>query len=216
DHVSGGRLEFGLGAAWYELEHTQYGIPFPSIGVRMDMLDEACQVIRLLLDEKVANFEGEHYRLTDARCEPKPLQRHVPLWIGGSGERRTLRIVAERADGWNTFMFTPEVYRLKVEVLERHCRDVGRDPAEIRKQVVGRMLIRETEDELEEAVRERADRQGVEPAQIREEIFCGSIEPAYEHLLQYLRLGVQDFLLGERPPGDRRSMELLARRIGPA
>ena len=82
DHVSGGRLELGLGAAWYELEHDQYGIPFPRIGERMDMLDEACRVVKSLWTQEHTTFEGRHYRLRDARCEPKPLQRPLPLWIG--------------------------------------------------------------------------------------------------------------------------------------
>src|SRR5690349_15795268 len=113
DHVSGGRLEFGLGAAWYELEHDQYGIPFPRIGDRMDMLDEACRIVRSLWTEKRTTFEGEHYRLRDALCEPKPLQAHLPLIVGGSGERRTLRIVAEHADGWNSLPSSVEQYRHK-------------------------------------------------------------------------------------------------------
>src|ERR1700744_5459187 len=88
DHVSGGRLELGIGAAWYELEHGQYGIPFPRIGVPVDMLDESCQVVRARGRERRANFAGRHFTLTEAMSEPKPLQERVPLWIGGSGERR--------------------------------------------------------------------------------------------------------------------------------
>src|SRR5439155_2989021 len=92
DHVSDGRLEFGLGAAWFELEHEQYGIPFPPIDERMDMLDEACHVVRGLWTQQRTTFEGKHYQLRDALCEPKPLQGHLHLWFGGLGERRTLRI----------------------------------------------------------------------------------------------------------------------------
>ncbi|HZG48595.1 MAG TPA: TIGR03560 family F420-dependent LLM class oxidoreductase, partial [Thermoleophilaceae bacterium] len=125
DHVSGGRLELGMGAAWFELEHDQYGIPFPRIGVRMDMLDEACRIMRSLWTQETTTFEGKHFQLKDARLEPKPVQPHLPLVIGGAGERRTLRIVAEHGDIWNTFYGDLDEYRHKLEVLARHCGDVG-------------------------------------------------------------------------------------------
>ena len=127
DHVSGGRLELGMGAAWFELEHEQYGIPFPRIGVRMDMLDEACRIMRSLWTQETTTFEGKHFQLKDARMEPKPLQERLPLVIGGSGERRTLRIVAEHGDIWNTFYGDLDEYRHKLDVLAGHCADVGRD-----------------------------------------------------------------------------------------
>ena len=117
DHVSGGRLELGMGAAWFELEHDQYGIPFPRIGVRMDMLDEACRIMRSLWTQETTTFEGKHFQLKDARCEPKPVQEHLPLVIGGAGERRTLRIVAEHGDIWNTFYGDVDEYRHKLDVL---------------------------------------------------------------------------------------------------
>jgi F420-dependent oxidoreductase-like protein len=216
DHVSGGRLELGLGAAWYELEHDQYGIPFPPIGRRMDMLDEACRVVRSLWTEQRTTFEGEHYRLRDALCEPKPLQPHLPLWIGGSGERRTLRIVAEHADGWNTLLMPEEEYRHKLEVLDRHCADVGRDPAEIRKQLVAALLLADDEEEAEERLRERADRVGEEVERLRNDLFAGTPEQCVEKLAPYAELGVRDFLLMSRPPGDPQTMELLAREVAPA
>ncbi len=132
DHVSGGRLEVGMGAAWWELEHQQYGIPFPRAGVRMDMLREACLILRSMWTERRTTFDGEHWHLRDALCEPKPVQSQLPLWIGGTGERRTLRIVAEVADGWNTFLTSEEEYRHLLDVLETRCKDFGRDPADIR------------------------------------------------------------------------------------
>jgi alkanesulfonate monooxygenase SsuD/methylene tetrahydromethanopterin reductase-like flavin-dependent oxidoreductase (luciferase family) len=111
-HVSGGRLELGMGAAWYQLEHQQYGIAFPPIGVRAEMLREAALICKSMWTKKRTTFEGKHYRLTDALCEPKPVQSpSIPLWVGGMGERRTLRVVAEVADGWNTFLMPEEEYR---------------------------------------------------------------------------------------------------------
>src|SRR4051812_34441833 len=136
DHVSGGRMELGIGAAWNEDEHNEYGIPFPRIGVRMDMLDEACRVLRALWTEQRPSFAGRHYTLTEARCEPKPVQGRRPGGTGAAGEKRPRRIGAEPATGGNTFSGDSAAYRHKLDVLERHCAAVGRDPAEIRKQVV--------------------------------------------------------------------------------
>lgn len=216
DHVSGGRLELGLGAAWYELEHEQYGIPFPPIGRRMDMLDEACHVLRGLWTNERTTFAGEHFRLTDALAEPKPLQERLPLWIGGSGERRTLRIVAEHADGWNTFLGAEDEYRHKLGVLARHCRDVGRDPGDIRKQVVLRTLLGADEREADERARERAARLGVSEQELRAELVVGTPEQLVEHLRPALELGVGDFLVLARPPGDPRTLELFAKQVAPA
>jgi F420-dependent oxidoreductase-like protein len=216
DHISGGRLELGLGAAWFELEHEEYGIPFPPIGDRMDMLDETCRIVRSLWTEHRTTFEGRHYRLRDALCEPKPIQERLPLWIGGSGERRTLRIVAEHADGWNTFLSTPEEYRHKLDVLQRHCADVGRDPAEIRKQIVFRAILGEDEREAEERLQERADRTGVDPDQLREGMIVAGPEQCTERLRPFLDLDVQDFLVLARPPADLRTIELVANGVAPA
>jgi F420-dependent oxidoreductase-like protein len=188
DHVSGGRMEFGVGAAWNQDEHGEYGIDFPRIGVRMDMLDEACHVMRKLWTEPRASFEGKHFTLTEARAEPKPLQSPMPLWIGGSGERRTLRIVAEHATGWNTFHGDPGEYRHKLDVLERHCEEVGRDPATIRQQIVARGPGT-TEAEAQRLA---------------------------EAMLPHKAMGVEDFLISARPPADRRTIELFARVVGPA
>jgi F420-dependent oxidoreductase-like protein len=215
DHISGGRLEFGLGAAWYELEHDQYGIPFPRIGERMDMLDEACRICRGLWTQERTTFDGRHYRLRDARCEPKPLQDRLPLWIGGSGERRTLRIVAEHADGWNTFLMSEDEYRHKLDVLEGHCRDVGRDSADIRKQLVFRAVLGESEAEAEERLGELAARTGTEVEELRRQWVVGTPEQCSERLLPMVGLGASDFLLMSRPPGDRRTMELIAREVAP-
>jgi F420-dependent oxidoreductase-like protein len=132
DVISGGRLEIGLGAGWNEEESAAYGIELPPLRERFDRLEEACQVIDLLLTRDVSSFAGTAYRLTDARCAPKPVQRpRPPLVIGGGGEKRTLRIAARFADQWNLTGGTPEVLAHKIEVLHGHCADVGRDPAEI-------------------------------------------------------------------------------------
>lgn len=133
DHVSGGRVECGIGAGWHEIEARNFGIPFPSIGVREDMLEEYAQCVRLLFDPAVkrANFAGQHFRLENAPNNPKPLQNHVRIWIGGGGEKRTLRAVARYADGWNAPYLGPEEWMKKNQVLDQWCEKEGRDPKSI-------------------------------------------------------------------------------------
>lgn len=130
DHISGGRFTLGIGAGWQVNEHRQYGIALPPPGERVDRFAEALRIIRSLLTEPATTFEGQHYRLTDAVCEPKPVQQPLPLLVGTSGEKRMLRLVAEMADAWNCWG-TPDRIRHKSAVLDAHCADVGRDPAEV-------------------------------------------------------------------------------------
>ena len=132
DIVSGGRLEIGVGAGWNEEESGAYGMELGSIKARSDRFEEACEVLVGLLTQETTTFRGEHYQLTDARCEPKGVQRpHPPICIGGSGEKRTLRTAAKYAQHWNFVGGPPEEFARKREVLHRHCADLGRDPAEI-------------------------------------------------------------------------------------
>lgn len=132
DRISGGRLEVGLGAGWFEAEHEQYGLPLPPMGERMRRLDEACQILKALWTARRATVEGRFYQVREAYHEPKPVQQpHPPLVIGGKGEKVLLRIVAQHADEWNLAQGTPEEFRHKCRVLDEHCRAVGRDPARI-------------------------------------------------------------------------------------
>jgi F420-dependent oxidoreductase-like protein len=140
DHLSGGRLDFGLGAGWATSEHAMLGLEFGTVGDRMDRLEEACQIIRSLWTERRTTFEGEHYRLDEAIAEPKPIQRpYPPIWIGGRGRRRTLRIAAEYADVWNAPGGTADEIAELSGVLDAHCAEVGRDPAAIRRTVQTRL-----------------------------------------------------------------------------
>jgi F420-dependent oxidoreductase-like protein len=149
DHLSNGRLEFGLGAGWKEMEYQAYGIPFPPISTRLAQLEEAVQIIRLLWTEERASFTGMHYRLENAVCVPKPVQQPLKIWIGGMGEKKLLRLVAEHADGWNVLpgVTLPEVQR-KLEVLQRHCDVVGRDFARIEKSLFIEACVVERQEEL--------------------------------------------------------------------
>jgi F420-dependent oxidoreductase-like protein len=139
DHLSGGRLEFGLGASGAEAEHTMLGIPFPPPAERVRRLDEALTVCRKLWTEDDVSFEGRYYTLTHATQNPKPVQRpHPRIWVGGGGEQLTLRVVAEHADVWNVIGPVDEVAR-KAAVLDEHCAAIGRDPTTIRRSVQPRL-----------------------------------------------------------------------------
>jgi alkanesulfonate monooxygenase SsuD/methylene tetrahydromethanopterin reductase-like flavin-dependent oxidoreductase (luciferase family) len=159
DHLSGGRLEFGIGAGWAQFEHAMFGLELGRPGERLDRLDEACRIIRSLWTQPRTTFAGRHYTITDAVAEPKPVQERVPLWIGGSGRRRTLRIVAAWADAWNAVADTPDVFRELCGVLDAHCADLGRDPQHIRRTV--QLRLSGTDDEsirmVEDYVRAGAD-----------------------------------------------------------
>ena len=147
DHLSGGRLEFGLGAGWAENEHAMLGLPFGTRGDRADWLEEACQVILSLWTEPRTSFDGTHYQLANAVAEPKPAQQpHPPIWIGGSGRQRTLRITARYADVWNAAGGSPDEVAETSAVLDRRCAEVGRDPAEIRRSV--QVRVSEANDDL--------------------------------------------------------------------
>jgi F420-dependent oxidoreductase-like protein len=136
DIISDGRLIIGLGAGWNQEESDALGIRLPPMKERFDQFAEGVQVVIALLSEERATFKGEHFTLTDAWCEPKPVQRpHPPIAIGGNGERRTLRIVAEHAQHWNSTLGDVAGWQRKVEVLDRHCADAGRDPSEIERSV---------------------------------------------------------------------------------
>ncbi len=131
DHVSGGRLEIGLGAGWFEPEHRAYGIELPPLGRRFDMFEEGLEVIHRLLTEESVDFEGRHYRLAGAYCNPKPLQRpRPPIVVGGRGEQRLIPAAARWADHWN-YPSHDEHFRRKIAVLHEACRAIGRDPTTV-------------------------------------------------------------------------------------
>ncbi len=132
DIISGGRLEIGIGAGWNEEESGAYGMALGSPKERSDRFEEACEVIVGLLSQESTSFQGRYFTLTDARCEPKPVQRpHPPICIGGSGEKRTLLTAARWAQHWNFVGGSPEEFSAKRDVLHRHCADIGRDASEI-------------------------------------------------------------------------------------
>jgi F420-dependent oxidoreductase-like protein len=136
DHIAGGRFVLGMGAGWNTMESDAYGIPLGTLTQRCDRFDEGMEVIASLLTNEETTFSGEYYRLEKAWCEPKPLQSRIPIVIGAKGRKRTLRTTARFADQWDmTFPESPEEWRELSDVLDQHCVEVGRDPADIARSI---------------------------------------------------------------------------------
>jgi F420-dependent oxidoreductase-like protein len=147
DNISGGRLLLGIGAGWQENEHAAYGIELGTVKERLDRFEEACAVLSSLLREKRTTFDGDYFSLRDAPNQPPPAQERLPLLIGGSGERRTMRIAARYADEWNAWT-TPDSLAGKVRVLQKHCDELGRDPTAIRVSTQALLFLSNDEDWL--------------------------------------------------------------------
>src|ERR1700692_4856218 len=144
DVLSQGRSMLGLGAAWYDREHAALGIPYPPLRERFEMLEETLQICQQMWSDNDGPYHGKHYQLAETICEPQPIRR-PPILIGGDGEKKTLRLVAQYADIWNSTVPEVDGLKHKIDVLNRHCGTVGRDPGEIRK-TVGLLVVDPFED----------------------------------------------------------------------
>lgn len=216
DAICGGRLEFGIGAGYHEAEYRMYGLPFPEPSVRVAQMAEAIQVCKLLWTQERANFAGAHFALTDAVCEPKPAQQpHPPVWIGGSGERKTLRVVAEHADGWNCFPLPVAQMRHKLDVLRGHCADVGRDYDAIHKQMVGAFIVRADPAAVEAEIADFAAERQMPTEHARRMVIAGTPEEVAARLMLYVDMGMEMFLSQERTPHDYETLRLLMEQVAP-
>lgn len=193
DIISGGRLVLGLGAAWQENDHFRYGIPFYTVGERLGRLEEACQVIRSLFENDKTTFEGRYYQLQEAPLCPKPLQRpRPPVLIGGGGEEVTLRIAAQWADEWNA-LGTPEELKRKMAVLDRHCANIGRDPAEIKRSACATLVPKDI-------VAERDREEGT----YRLPLIIGDVVELRRSVQQYIDAGVDELVVSPLGLGNAR------------
>jgi F420-dependent oxidoreductase-like protein len=190
DVISGGRLVCGMGAAWQENEHRAYGIPFHTVAERLAMLDEACQVLKLLWTQDRSDFKGRFYQLEDAPLMPKPVQKpHPELMIGGGGEKVTLRIVARHADHWNVWG-GPETLAHKGRILDDHCADLGRDPEEVLHSANMVLAISDRRADVEKLEQALTRRFGMGPAQARDTMLGGSPEAIRDKLGRLREAGV--------------------------
>jgi F420-dependent oxidoreductase-like protein len=215
DHTSHGRLIMGVGAAWFELEHQAYGIPFYTVGERIRRLDEACQLIKSLWTQPQTTFEGKYYQLTDAYCEPKPVrQPHPPLMIGGSGEKLMLKVVAKHADQWNTFG-APELFRHKLGILKEHCESIGRNLDEIEVSWTGTAMVTESKAEKEAVVALMQKVWGSSAEEIERRLLVGSAAEIRDRINQFIEVGVTHFIMSLMPPFNHDILRRFAEEIIP-
>lgn len=218
DHISGGRAILGLGGAWAEIEHTQFGIDFGSgFGQRLDWLDEAVAACRATLaGEAVTSRPGGRYAFDGMRIVPGPVQDHLPIMIGGSGEKKTLRTVARYADMWNG-MGTVETMTRKVAVLRQHCEDVGRDPAEIEFTLGIKATIRDSEAEAVKVWKAAMDHNRTPLSDVQDDVtfWNGTPEQLAERIAPYLELGFTTLITEQPAPYDSETLERLIGQVKP-
>ena len=218
DHISGGRSILGIGGAWMEPEHRAHGIDFGSgFGQRLDWLDESVGAIRQLLDGgSVTSPPGGRYDFDDLRQAPLPVQRRLPIMIGGSGEKKTLRTVARYADMWNA-MGTEELMRHKIDVLHEHCAAVGRDPSEIEFTLGVKFTIRDSKAEAERVWREAMAHNKTPLSDLEDDdtFWNGSPEELADRLRPYVEMGFRTVISEQPAPFDEETFERFIGEVKP-
>ena len=209
DVISHGRAVYGIGAAWHDVEHAAFGYDFPRIGVRLDMVEEAVQIARAMFTGDDVSFTGEHFSIAGMRVFPKPVRPGgPPIMIGGSGEKRTLKLVAQYADACN-FTGGLAVVPHKIEVLHGHCEAVGRDPSEIKVTRLGTLMLVESEAEADERRQMVAGFAGADYAAT---VVVGTPDSILEQCAAYAEIGVDELIFnmpGAQPEEVRAAGELL-------
>jgi F420-dependent oxidoreductase-like protein len=203
DIISNGRVELGIGAGWYEQEYLAYGYDFPSNITRIMQLDESISIIKAMWTDnnnKHVSFQGKYYRVKDAICNPKPIQKpYPPIMVGGSGERYLLKVVAKHADRYNLFFGSPDEMKRKISLLKEYCNSIGRDyKKDIQYSVVLPCIIRESEDEVSKvlAQNKRNDKTIEQYTQyLVNGITIGTPEKVMEGISKYVNIGVRHFVL---------------------
>lgn len=212
DIISGGRLEFSLGAGWAANEFAAYGLPFPPIGERMGRLDEALAIVKALWSQPRTTYAGHYYQLQDAPCEPKPVQRpHPPIMVGGTGQR-TLRIAAKHADIWNG-NGRPEECAALIARLHRECAALGRDPAEIELSIHPNLAIARTRAAAEARLATIVRVQGLPADDPREQWLLGTPGEVKEQIQAYLDVGITHFTMALSSPYDLEGLHLFADEV---
>ncbi|MFI5226113.1 MAG: LLM class flavin-dependent oxidoreductase [Candidatus Limnocylindrales bacterium] len=218
DHISGGRAILGIGGAWFDVEHEIHGIDFGGgFGQRLDWLDESVGLMRGLLDgEIVTSKPGGHYEFAGAHQLPLPVQPHLPIMIGGSGEKKTLRTVARYADMWNA-MGPVDVMAHKIDVLRGHCADVGRDPAEIEFTLGVKVTIRDSEAEAVRVWHAAMEHNRTPLANVADDdtFWNGTAEQLADRLRPYVELGFRTVISEQPAPYDTESIERFIGEVKP-
>ncbi|MHB8691629.1 MAG: LLM class F420-dependent oxidoreductase [Solirubrobacteraceae bacterium] len=212
DIISGGRAWCGVGAAWFEEEHLAYGYEFPPLKTRFEYLEETLQILRAMFTEPQATFEGEHFRVEDAYNNPKPVRGDIPILIGGSGEKKTLRMVAQYGDGCN-FFGGPDQVRHLIGVLEGHCERLGRDISEITKTVMGTVVIAPTMEGAQ-AKLEALKALGLPPERIPM-ITLGDPDTVGEAAMKLKDAGAEGMTVSLPDVHDLETLALVGQTLGP-
>jgi F420-dependent oxidoreductase-like protein len=201
DVLSGGRAIFGIGAAWFEDEHRAYGFDFPPLKERFERLEEALQIARAMFTQEAPSFEGMHHRIDGVLNHPRPIRGDIPILVGGSGERKTLRLVAQYADGSNIFG-GPDQVRHLLGVLGEHCAAVGRDPAEITKTRLGTLAIARTHEEAERVMALWPDRMALPPERLQATLTVGDPDEVGERVRALFAAGLDGLIFNMPNPWD--------------
>jgi len=212
DVISGGRAVLGIGAAWFEAEHDAYGFRFPPLKERFERLEDALRIARAMFTEERATVEGTHHSVHGALNNPRPLRGDIPILIGGSGERKTLRFVAQYADACNLFGDVERVQHL-LGVLDRHCEDVGRDPSEITRTRMTGVLIGATHEDAERKKAAAADA-GV-PQERLDGMLLGDPDSIAEQAQAYADIGIEGLTITLPDTDDLETIALVGRTLAP-
>ncbi|MGH9028614.1 MAG: LLM class F420-dependent oxidoreductase [Acidimicrobiales bacterium] len=216
DVLSGGRAVLGIGAAWFEKEHEGLGFAFPPLSERFDRLEEALQICRAMFREDAPSFEGRYYRIQDAVNRPRPVQPGGPLiLVGGGGERRTLRLVAQYADACNIFGDTQTV-KHKLAVLDRHCEELGRDPATITKTRLGTLVIAPSEEDAQRRLAEMATSTGQDENSLRAQLTIGGPDRVVEEAGAFFDAGLDGLVFNMPDVYDHEVLTLAGRTLSDA
>ena len=210
DHASHGRVEVGLGAGWHVQEHEAYGFTFHGVKERLDRLEEGLQIIQGMFNQERTTFSGKYYSVNDATLYPRPVQTPIPIVVGGRGEKRTLKMAAQYADGWNVPYINVEEYERLNGVLDEWCEKVDRDPAEIERSVNLHMLMG-TDDA--DAARIRGDR---ETTFTGGGALSGSPQQAIDTLKRYEEAGADRVSIAIRPPIEWEALQSFVEEVMPA
>ena len=211
DVLSKGRLFMGIGAAWNDEESAAYGIPFPSTTERFQRLEEAVQIIHKMWTEERANFNGQFYKIRDAYCNPKPIQKpHPPILIGGSGERKTLKLVAKYADACNIFG-SPETVKRKLSILQDHCKTVGRSYDSIIKTKLGAVAIDKDSEALKQRVAQNF--RNVPEERLGEFMMIGTPEQIQGKIEAFRDVGVDQLIVSFEPQRELESLKLFGSQV---
>jgi F420-dependent oxidoreductase-like protein len=207
DVLSGGRAILGIGAAWFEDEHRAYGFDFPPLKERFERLEEALVVSRAMFTQEAPSFEGAFYRIEGVLNNPRPIRGDIPILVGGSGERKTLHLVAQYADGSNIFG-DPEQIRHLLGVLDEHCASVGRDPAEITKTRLGTLAIAPSHAEAERALALWPDRMSLPPERLAATLTVGDPDEVGESVRALFDAGLDGLIFNMPNPWDPDAVSL--------